>query len=375
MGHYVIKVTPPAGYTQSGDPDGCSFSPGLTCTTPNETTVTVNNAPVTDQNFGYYQDLGSISGSVCDGDGDGLCENGEAIHPDVTVTLHYAGPDGILGTGDDVTTPTTTDTGGGYSFNDLLPGLYQITITTPTGSSNLADADGGNPNNITVILANGEDRVDRDFELVATLNQLELDKTADPMIFDEAGDLISYSYKLTNTGTSNLYAPYSVSDDKTTVDCSGLPSILPPGASVTCTATYTITAQDLIDGSVTNTATATAKDGIGADVTSNQDSTTVSGFPDLTVTKTNNAGPPLYVGAPFTWTITVSNAFLPASFAETQVVLSDSLPAGATYTNLTGPTPAVTGLTCAIDLSNVITCTAGAGRGYLASGFQFHGHC
>ena len=75
-----------------------------------------------------------------------------------TVTLIYAGPDGILGTSDDVSTPTTTDANGDYTFPNLLPGQYQIVETNPANYVSLADADGGNPDNISLTLALGRTR-------------------------------------------------------------------------------------------------------------------------------------------------------------------------------------------------------------------------
>jgi protocatechuate 3,4-dioxygenase beta subunit len=83
----------------------------------------------------------------------------------VTVTLRYAGVDGILGTGDDVTTNTVTDVNGRYSFTNLQPGLFQVTKANPPGYMSLADADGGNPNLVTVSLAAGEIKTTRDFEI------------------------------------------------------------------------------------------------------------------------------------------------------------------------------------------------------------------
>ncbi len=158
-GSYVVKVDPmtlpsPA-YTPTYDP---------TAPLDNQTPVTVSGADVTNQNFGYQELLGSISGTVCEGDGDGVCEPGETGLTSVTVTLIYAGPDGILGTTDDVSTPTTTDANGDYTFTGLEPGLYQVIETNPLNYVSLADADGGNPDNITVLLPLGGTVVDRDFE-------------------------------------------------------------------------------------------------------------------------------------------------------------------------------------------------------------------
>ncbi len=164
-GTYVIKVDPTtlpsSAYQPTYDPDGIG--------TPNETVVTVNNSNVVNQNFGYDQVYSSIRGTVCVGQepGDGQCDPGQPPVPDVLVTLHYFGPDGIPGTADDATFTTTTDSNGDYAFLNLGPGIYQITKTDPPDQSALADADGGNPNNITVILAVGQDVVDQDFEVAA----------------------------------------------------------------------------------------------------------------------------------------------------------------------------------------------------------------
>jgi uncharacterized repeat protein (TIGR01451 family) len=70
-------------------------------------------------------------------------------------------------------------------------------------------------------------------------------------------DVVSYSYEITNSGNVTLAGPFTVEDDVigTLTDCAAGP--LAPGASVTCTATYTITQADLDRGYVTNSAYAT----------------------------------------------------------------------------------------------------------------------
>jgi len=131
-------------------------------------TVTGNTSGL---DFGYNQQPGSISGTVCDGTGDGFCDDpGDSPLVLVAVSLRWAGPDGILNTADDVVTNTATNGFGNYSFTNLQPGLYQIVETNPTGYASLADADGGNPDNISqmssssFVLGLGENAVDRDFE-------------------------------------------------------------------------------------------------------------------------------------------------------------------------------------------------------------------
>jgi hypothetical protein len=134
------------------------------------TPITVSG-DVSGLDFGYNQQPGSISGTVCEGDGDGQCDDpGDTPLVGVAVTLRWAGPDGILNTADDVVSNTTTNGLGNYSFSNLQPGLYQIVETNPSGYASLADADGGNPDNISqmsstsFVLGLGEDAVDRDFE-------------------------------------------------------------------------------------------------------------------------------------------------------------------------------------------------------------------
>ncbi len=89
---------------------------------------------------------------------------------------------------------------------------------------------------------------------------IELDKTASA-ISDldgngpDAGDTITYTFKVTNTGTVSLN-PVTVSDPK--LGALTCPSgALAPGDNVTCTPkTYTLTQADVDAGKVENTATA-----------------------------------------------------------------------------------------------------------------------
>jgi hypothetical protein len=132
----------------------------------------------------------------------------------------------------------------------------------------------------TVEAIAGADGTRHDFDLV-DLSVLTLDKQiAAGNPYAAAGNLISYDYLVTNTGNVSLAGPVSVDDDKTPVICPALTTVgnldtlLNPGESITCTADYSVTADDVVAGSVTNTATALA-----GGVFSNQDQETATTTP------------------------------------------------------------------------------------------------
>jgi hypothetical protein len=83
--------------------------------------------------------------------------------------------------------------------------------------------------------------------------QLEFSKTAQPTIFSGAGEVITYSYTLTNTNAK--FFLYSITDDKLGVVPCGSDR-LEVGQSITCQMTYTTTEADVAAGSITNTALA-----------------------------------------------------------------------------------------------------------------------
>jgi len=85
---------------------------------------------------------------------------------------------------------------------------------------------------------------------------LTLVKTASPQTYAKAGDVIHYSYVLTNSGNVPLEGPFTVADDKASDEACPVTLSLAVNSSLTCTASYTITSADVWAGSVTNTAAA-----------------------------------------------------------------------------------------------------------------------
>jgi len=97
---------------------------------------------------------------------------------------------------------------------------------------------------------------------VAQTSGLSMVKTALTTSFAAVGDTIDYEYDVTNEGTTTITSAISVDDDKIVipfiVNCPALPAGgLAPNATLTCTASYSVTQDDLDAGFVTNIASAT----------------------------------------------------------------------------------------------------------------------
>lgn len=147
-----------------------------------------------------------------------------------------------------------------------------------------ADLDAGSVTNTATASADGVTSAPDSATVTAAQGPaLVLAKTATPLTYGAVGDVISYTYLVTNSGNITLSGPFTVSDDKATDESCPVTASLDPGDSITCTASYTITQADLDAGSVTNIASAT-----NGTTTSNNDSATVTAVPapGLTLTKT-----------------------------------------------------------------------------------------
>ena len=127
--------------------------------------------------------------------------------------------------------------------------------------------------------------------VTATLcKALSLTKTASPTTYSKAGDVITYRYVIRNVGNVTLTGPFSVTDNKTTVSCTQpADGALSPNETMICSASYTITAADMIAGKVTNKATAS-----GGGVTSNLATATVNATLCKALSLTKTASPTTY---------------------------------------------------------------------------------
>jgi uncharacterized repeat protein (TIGR01451 family) len=155
---------------------------------------------------------------------------------------------------------------------------------------------------------------------------LSVAQTASQPSVTAAGQTITYSYVVTNTGNVSVG---SVSVGETSFSGGGTltptcpTGSLAPGASVTCTATYTTTQADINAGSITSTATATGTPSSGPAVTSNPSTATVSATqsPGLTVTQTANQTSVSAAGQTIIYSAVVTNT---GNVTETGVGIDES---------------------------------------------------
>ena len=143
---------------------------------------------------------------------------------------------------------------------------------------------------------------------------LGLVKTATPTTADAAGDTISYSFAVTNTGNVTV-SDAEIVEGAFTGDPGELTAItcptgaIAPAATVTCTATYELTQADVDAGTVSNTATATASAPTGVtDPVSASSTATVTIAPDASLAIVKSASPgTLIVGQTVTYSFVVTN--------------------------------------------------------------------
>ena len=210
---------------------------------------------------------------------------------------------------------TCTAIGGAGTTVTLAAGAsFSVTfLVTPTAAGSLANPTGG-VNNCKVdpsglIAESNETNNTCANTVTVTRPALSIVKTATPPTYSAAGAIISYSYKLTNSGNVTLSGPFTVSDDKAADESCPATASLAPGAFITCTASYTITQTDLDNGLVTNVASAHGFYGT-TPVTSPTDTETVTAVarPALSIMKTATPGTYSAVGNLISYSYKVTNS-------------------------------------------------------------------
>ena len=302
-------------------------------------------------------DLLKTAGPLVDTNGDGIVGGvGDTI--DYTFTVTNTGNTTL--TDITITDPLVTVTGDPIAT--LAPGDSDSTTFTATYVITQTDIDAGSTTNSAVADAvdpNGEPVTDTsddptnptdidpdgdgnpDDPTIVTLDQLPalaLTKVGSPQTFAAVGDVVTYTYTVTNSGNVTMSAPFAVADDRidpTDIDCSSAPIDLAPSDSFSCTGTYSVTAADIAAGSVTNTATASGVAAGGTTIESGPVDETVSAdlVADLSIIKTVADGAVTHIpGTPITYDLTITNM---GPSETTTTTVTDLLPPDTSFKSAT----------------------------------------
>ena len=188
---------------------------------------------------------------------------------------------------------------------------------------------------------------------------LTLVKTASVSNVTAAGQTVTYTFLVTNTGNVTLSREQleetRFTGRGTIVAPTCPPGIdeLAPGDSLTCTGVYTVTQADMDAGTIENTATATAQTPGGATLTSppSRIDITAQPSPSLTVEKSVTPLSITQAGQPVDYSYLITNTG--------NVTLTDVTATEGTFTG-TGPVPAVTCPAAAASLAPAATVTCHA---------------
>jgi len=177
------------------------------------------------------------------------------------------------------------------------------------------------------------------------VSTLQIVKTASPAAVHAVGDLVTYSFAVTNNGEDPL-TNVSVNDSMLAaagaqVSCPK--TTLAVGESMTCSATYTVTSADLTAGQVANTATATGTDAQGDTVTSPPSRATVL-TEGISVVKTADRTTVDAAGDQIAYSFLVTNT---GTMALTGVTVDDPM-LGAAKVSVSCPQDALAGGTSMI---------------------------
>ncbi|AUH64294.1 DUF7507 domain-containing protein [Paracoccus zhejiangensis] len=254
---------------------------------------------------------------------------------------------------------------------NLLPGASMI--CTASSRVTQADLDRGEIDNTATANADGQSATDRLIMLAVQSPALTLVKSSDHSGAFGEGIVVNYSYEVTNSGNQTISGPITVSDNRIPggIECLPSGSVLLPGNSRICTASYTVTEIDSRAGSVTNNATATGQ-GPNGPVQSPPASVTVpaDADPALTLAKQFVTGGTVSdsltygAGDTITYRFTVRNTGQTDIFGPLRV---DDATLGETVTCSAGSGIALTiGETVTCDLDHVVT-QADLDRGQLVN--------
>lgn len=239
----------------------------------------------------------------------------------------------------------------------LAPG--QSMTCRSTHDTTQADVDAGGITNtaqVTAVGPQGHMVSDMTSHTVPAVQhpEIELAKTASRREVTAAGQTVTYTYTVTNTGNVTLHS-FVLTDNKLgTITCPQ--TMLPPGTStITCTATYTVTQADMDAGQINNQARITAQ---GPDGTTVDDmasaSVAATQTPGIMVTKTASVPSFAQAGTPITYRYVVTDT---GNVTLTNIRVTDSV-LGAVCTRATLQ-PGATALCTATTTTDAADVAAG----------------
>ena len=213
--------------------------------------------------------------------------------------------------------------------------------------------------------------------VVDQAESLSIVKTANPTTVSVAGEMVDYTFTVTNTGNVTLtdvgvtdnpvspaggVTPTCQSRSNPSGTCSGATTTLAPGQIATFGGTYTVTQANIDHGSVVDTATAKGNPPSGREVTATSSIVTVDVIesPSLTLVKSANPTTVTAAGQSVTYSFTVTNT---GNLTLTNVGVTDvpTAPAGGispTCQSLSSPAGTCSGATTTLVPGQVATFTA-----------------
>ncbi len=226
-----------------------------------------------------------LAGTVTDATGDGIIGAGDVIPYtfDVTNTGALTLSDvGVTEVAFDGTPPlTVTCPPDPLPVSETMRCLANYTLTQADldrGSvSNTATAHGTPPGGVLPVDSPSSSTL----TTLAAEPALSLVKTADRDRVAAAGEVVTFTFTVANTGNVTLFAPTVEEGDFSGTgvlpdpDCPAGVTQLAPGETLVCESRYTVTAADVGAGALSNTAAAAADDAAGLGVLSTNSTATV----------------------------------------------------------------------------------------------------
>jgi uncharacterized repeat protein (TIGR01451 family) len=139
----------------------------------------------------------------------------------------------------------------------------------------------------------------------ADIGILNISVSPSSATYSAAGEVITYTYTLTNTGSADLTTPHVINDSLGVSNLSCPNSSIPPTQSITCTSTYTITQADMNNGSVASTVNGSS----GGLASVNTATTLITAIqnPSLSLSISPDPQATSVAGATVTYTYTLTN--------------------------------------------------------------------